>query len=311
MMMKLNGLTLAVLALAATTGAQATLTLPNVVSPNTGSSSAAFVAWTPLGGLDGTSLVINLGVNLGSFLAASGTQGVPAGFVAAAGSLSAASTIANWNFSTNVFTINGASQSGTNAWSAQASSFFATSGTNYKWGVIAADAGTGPLSATNTVRGQSMLFTGVTESYDTTNANGAVAGGVATTIDYFSNNNGLGTHTAGQNGASTATSGPAFLGFAFAQGDVGNFGILDSDFLVAPGVTSRFTWATTASSPPGPTIFSIGATYAAGANSLIPASFTFDGSNLVYAVPEPGTYALMLAGLAGVGYLVRRRRAGL
>lgn len=28
----------------------------------------------------------------------------------------------------------------------------------------------------------------------------------------------------------------------------------------------------------------------------------------IAAVPEPGTYALMLAGLAGIGWLVRQRR---
>jgi len=309
MSMKLNGLALSVLALAAATGAQANMTFPGAVAGNNGPSSAAFVAWTPVGGTDGTSIVINLGVNLASFLAAGGTQGVPTGFVAAAGSLSAPGTIASWNFSTNAFTINGASQSGTNLWSAQASSFFATAGTNYKWGVLAADGTTGPLTAVNVVRGQSMLWTGVNEIYDTSlGLAQAIADGVATMSVLIGGTINTGTHAPGVRGASVATAGDGYLGQNFAQGPVGNFGITDSDFLLAPGVTSRFTWGSTGSNPP--TIFSIGATYAANADSLIPATFTFDGSNLVYAVPEPSTYALMLAGLAGVGYLVRRRRAG-
>ena len=59
-------------------------------------------------------------------------------------------------------------------------------------------------------------------------------------------------------------------------------------------------------SPEGLTTFSIGGqTYLAVANEV-------SGSTSVYSltpVPEPGTYALMLAGLAGVLALSRRRAA--
>lgn len=56
--------------------------------------------------------------------------------------------------------------------------------------------------------------------------------------------------------------------------------------------------------------------YLTGANTLAPGSyatgnlFAFTSQNsqdLVTAVPEPSTYALMLAGLAGVGFVARRR----
>jgi hypothetical protein len=39
------------------------------------------------------------------------------------------------------------------------------------------------------------------------------------------------------------------------------------------------------------------------------ATWEFDGNTLAYAVPEPSTYALLVAGLIGIGVLVRRRQA--
>ena len=52
-------------------------------------------------------------------------------------------------------------------------------------------------------------------------------------------------------------------------------------------------------------VFSEQLSYAPGVG---PVRVTFDGQQLTM-VPEPGTYALMLAGLAAVGFIARRRRA--
>lgn len=47
-------------------------------------------------------------------------------------------------------------------------------------------------------------------------------------------------------------------------------------------------------------------------NAQKQASWAFDGSSLNYSlapVPEPESYALMLAGIAAVGLMIKRRRA--
>jgi len=303
-------------ALAATTlvvsGAQANLIFSDAIT----GSSAAFVA---LNNNETISLTIDLGATFSSFLAASGTQGVAANTVANAGELSAPGTVARWNFATNIYTINGVAQAGTNAWNTQAASFFSQVGTDYRWGVMAADSRSGALSPTNTVRAQNLLWTnGVPVDFDNdqntgTSAQGIVDGAGAISV-FFGDSNLLtsnSTHAAGVRGANTATAGGAFAGTSMSSGGVGTWGSSQfgtNNAWVAPNQTSFFTWGNQTNPS---TIISIGQTYAVGAVSSNPATWNWDASTstLTYTVPvpEPGTYALFLAGLAGVGFLVRRR----
>ena len=50
--------------------------------------------------------------------------------------------------------------------------------------------------------------------------------------------------------------------------------------------------------------------YGPGANGGQPATFPVATGAIVPGIPEPQTYALMLAGLAAIGFMARRRRQG-
>jgi len=311
MKLKLNTVMVAASVLLVTTGAHANFT--NAVQ-NGGNSSVAFVAITNDGSL---SLAVDLGVFMTDFLAGPGTQGVPVGATTVAGSLSGPNTIGSWNFSNNSFRINGVLQSGTNSWGAVGSFLTAAAAPGvggYKWGVIAADGIVTGSGAINPVQGQNLLFTGTNVDFTLGVAginNSTMGGGSGAVSSFFVQNNGTGSHAPGVSGSSTASSGGPYLGQALAQGGLGNFGrdFGSNDFLNDPGTVSRFTWATTGPGFGTTAIYSIGAVYGAGADSLIPATFTWDAANstLIYAVPEPGTYALFLAGMVGVAVMVRRR----
>ncbi len=312
MSFKFNAIMAAAMTLIAATSAHANFQFGD--STTNGNSSAAFVAIDNGGNV---SLSLDLGTTLTSFLPA--ISGVTSG----AGNLSSGGTTASWNFATNTYTINGVQQAGnTFAWSSPAASFFANSavtGNSYQWGVIAADGVFGSLSATNVVQGGNLLWTSTSDNLDFSSA---AAGGVTNlhvnnaagaVTNYFANNNQTGTNTTTVKGGSTSTGGQTFLGYTLAQNNIGDFGggsPGNNNFLVDPTATSYAMWA---NSVPAVTLYTLGGNVQAGSLSASASTFTWDQSTstLTYtvgAVPEPQTYALMIAGLGLVGAMVRRRK---
>jgi hypothetical protein len=310
MTFKFNAVVAAAITLAGATSAHANFNLAN--GTTFGNSSVTFVAMDTGANI---SLVVDLGAVMTNFL-----PNVP-GQTSGAGVLSAAGTTAVWNFASNTYTINGVAQSGaTYSWASQVSGFLSNTNvtTNgYQWGVIAGDNANGAVSGTNLVRGQNILFTGATPDFDNTVATGTTGAqlnnATGNITDFYANNNNTGTHSSTVKGASTATSGPAFLGTTMAANGVADFGggaFGQNSFLVDTGTVSYFTWATNTNPV---SIYSLGAGVTTGSLSPTAATFTWNAANstLTYAVPvpEPETYALMLAGLGLVGAAARRRAA--
>jgi len=214
-----------------------------------------------------------------------------------------------WNFATNATNSGDAS---TNAWDAAYSTFSSTqTGGNFLWGVIAGDniSGTVAGSAFN----RNLLATGNATQAQMLLANTSTPTSTAlTNLGEFSSsvNNFGNLAAANTNGAATTTSANG-VAYIFNGGSVfDNFnGQLSWRYLLANGVSSTFQRQQQAQNP---LVTQFGNPSAVDSLSANPITFTFDIATntlvLAPAIPEPGTYAMLLAGLAAVGFIARRRK---
>ena len=268
----------AAIALTAASGANAAM--DNFAS---GNGTLAFIALDNVG--TPMSVMMDLDFNVNSFLP---------------GAMSAPGTTIQWNFNTNSLTVNGVAQAVSPTWSTAFGTFdAATEAAQTKWAVIGGDS----LSAG--VPGDLRYFTTSNTALATlqgqTKTNLANMAGVS---GLFTANNLLQPNAID---GSTATSGAAFVGAtaytttgpAFKWGNrfVG-------DSFANEGVDAKFYMLDSNNGTSGTR-----ALVTQYGNSIGAATFAYDAGVLTYTapIPEPETYALLLAGLGMLGFMARRR----
>lgn len=194
--------------------------------------------------------------------------------------------------------------SGTHQWSSQFATFDSnTDSVDTRFGVFAGALGASGL----------FLTTGNPTAGNLTSQTGGNTANLTLTQSLWNNNNNKGTIVAGAHaGANTVVGGvasDAASGYLIATNNLGGAGNwqtrLSWSALVNEGSSSAFHQLRANNG----TELRLGGPASSG---FYPGAFTYNDGVLVWAVPvpEPGTYAMLLAGLGAVGFMARRRRAG-
>lgn len=292
MKLRFSMLATALAAATAAGGAQAAMGLSN--NTTQGNSSVIFIAIDVNSNIG---LTLDLGLSMSDFTNSTALTSGLSGPV-------------TWDFSANTTT---APVTGTIAWSAAYDSFKALqSGNDFLWGVVAGDSITGTaITATNAIPGRGLLATGnATEAQMLEAATSAPTGNaLGNLLQFMAASNNLGTHPTADNGANTATASDGFSWSPDLMGD--RFGgHLTWSYLLANGESSTFQWQQQLVA--NPIVHQFGNPSTVDTLSPAPITFTFDiaTNQLVLApIPEPGTYAMLLAGLGAIGWVARRRKS--
>lgn len=296
MKLRTSVLATAIAATFAISGARAEFIQPSQALSG-GNGSVVFLA---LNVTDGFALTVDLGLQMSAFTNSTNLTSGLTGPI-------------TWDFSTNT---TNAPVTGTNAWSdayAEFKTLQESATGSFMWAVVAGDQATGAnVTATNVIPGRGFLATGNPTEAQMQDArtSGPTGNALGNLANWMAANNNLGSHrTAGvDNGANinTPANGAAWTNDLMKSNFNGN---LTWSYLIANGMSSAFQWQQQLAA--NPIVNQFGSPTTIDSLSPAPIQFSFDiaTNQLVLApIPEPGTYAMLLAGLAAVGFAVRRRR---
>ena len=298
MKFKLNAMVAAV-ALLASVGAQAAMD-----TMASGNGTLALVAYDRTGIATG-SFMADLNFNIDAFLPTS----------------TAASNTIVWNFGANTISVNGSALTGLSiAYSTEFSSYASgTQATEMRWAVVGGDGNSQRFVTTGAPTINNLSDTDLSRQTNAATSNMSNMDGL------WTSNNQAGTHLTSDIGAKFSTPGDTST-FAPVAG-TGKFGTngnwngalkwsaglantVASKFFLLDNTGTRGDFATPITTYGNP---NVSAPSVASANF---STFAFDQNagtltwtGVAAPIPEPGTYAMLLAGLAAIGFMARRRSA--